>query len=60
MSYRILGKSKIKTSSMGLGCWGIGGAFKHLQGMTSAYGHVKDEDSIKAIQKGIDMGGDVV
>ena len=41
---------------MGLGCWGIGGAFKHLQGMTSAYGHVKDEDSIRAIQKGIDMG----
>ena len=56
MYYRTLGKSNIKVSAIGLGCWGIGGAFKHSDGETIAFGHVNDNESIKAVQKGIEMG----
>lgn len=52
---RTLGKSGIKVSPMGLGCWAIGGLFK-MGGMSDGYGPVDDEESIRAINKAIDMG----
>ncbi|MFX0067950.1 MAG: aldo/keto reductase [Candidatus Hodarchaeota archaeon] len=56
MQTRTLGKSGIKVSPMGMGCWAIGGPFLHTDGSVLGYGHVRDEDSIQAIQKGLDMG----
>ncbi len=52
---RTLGRSAIKVSPMGLGCWAIGGPFT-FNGMSDGYGQVDDEVSIKAVQKAIDLG----
>ncbi|MHA2423920.1 MAG: aldo/keto reductase [Candidatus Thorarchaeota archaeon] len=56
MKKRILGKSGIKVSAMGMGCWGIGGAFLHPEHGPIAYGLVEDEESIKTVQLAVDMG----
>ena len=52
---RTLGKSGIEVSPMGLGCWAIGGPF--WAGETpQGWGEVDDEESIRAIHAGIDLG----
>jgi len=52
---RKLGKSGIEVSPMGLGCWAIGGPF--WAGETpQGWGEVDDEESIRAIHAGIDLG----
>ncbi|MBN1802923.1 MAG: aldo/keto reductase [Candidatus Lokiarchaeota archaeon] len=53
---RTLGKTGIRTSSLGMGCWAIGGVLLDLQGKQSGYGTVNDEESIKAIHRAIDLG----
>lgn len=55
MLTRQLGKSGIKTSAMGLGCWAIGGPFHHGDSIVG-YGQVNDNESIRAIQLALDMG----
>ncbi|MBP7177169.1 MAG: aldo/keto reductase [Thermoclostridium sp.] len=52
---RTLGRSGIKISPMGLGCWAIGGAFTY-NGMSDGYGQIDDEVSIKAIHRAVDLG----
>lgn len=52
---RTLGRSGIKVSPMGLGCWAIGGAFK-FNGMNDGYGQIDDEISVKAIQRAVVLG----
>lgn len=52
---RILGKSGIEVSPMGLGCWAIGGQF-WLDGKADGWGKVDDKESIRAIQKAYDLG----
>ena len=47
MEYRQLGKSDLKISSIGLGCWAIGGWW---------WGGTDVADSIAAIQKALDVG----
>ncbi len=47
MEYRRLGSTNIDVSRIGFGCWAIGG---------HGYGAVKDEESIEAIHRAIDMG----
>jgi aryl-alcohol dehydrogenase-like predicted oxidoreductase len=44
---RSLGRSGIQVSAMGLGCWAVGG---------DGWGEVDDNETIRAIQIGLDMG----
>ncbi|HLD41964.1 MAG TPA: aldo/keto reductase [archaeon] len=46
MKYRTLGRTGLKVSEIGFGCWGIGGSMWKS----------KDEDSRKALKKAIDVG----
>ncbi|MBN2602175.1 MAG: aldo/keto reductase [Candidatus Marinimicrobia bacterium] len=52
---RLLGRSGIEISAMGLGCWAIGGPF--WEGETPhGWGDVDDNESIRAIHAALDMG----
>ena len=52
---RSLGRSGIEVSPMGLGCWAIGGPV--WVGETPlGWGEVDDEESIRAVHAGIDLG----
>lgn len=53
---RILGRSGIKVSAIGLGCWAIGGPFT-LDGRPDGYGDVDDAQSTRAIELALDLGG---
>lgn len=59
MQTRILGKSSLQVSALGLGCWAIGGP---LHSADSAYpgdlswGVVDDDESTRAIHKALDLG----
>ena len=55
MEQRILGKSNIAVSPLGLGCWAIGGPFT-LFGQQDGWGSVDDEESIRAIRRAVDLG----
>lgn len=47
MEYKKLGNTDLEISRIGFGCWAIGG---------HGYGKVDDNESIKAIQKAVDLG----
>jgi aryl-alcohol dehydrogenase-like predicted oxidoreductase len=52
---RMLGRSEIQVSALGLGCWAIGGPF--WAGETPlGWGEVDDEESIRAIHHALDLG----
>ena len=55
MQYRNLGKSITKVSSIGLGCFPIGGLFYH-DGKIHSHGHVDEKDALEAIGKGLELG----
>ncbi|WP_319503574.1 aldo/keto reductase [uncultured Draconibacterium sp.] len=52
---RKLGHSGIEVSAMGMGCWAIGGR-TNLQSLPLGWGKVDDAESIRALEKGIEMG----
>jgi aryl-alcohol dehydrogenase-like predicted oxidoreductase len=52
---RILGKSGIEVSALGLGCWPMGGFFS-LGGVPDCYGEVDDEESIRAVHTAVEAG----
>jgi aryl-alcohol dehydrogenase-like predicted oxidoreductase len=52
---RKLGKSGIKVSAIGLGCWAIGGPF-WMDGKADGCGEVDDQESIRAIHKALELG----
>jgi aryl-alcohol dehydrogenase-like predicted oxidoreductase len=54
MQERTLGRSGIRVSAMGLGCWAIGGPFWH-DGWVG-YGDVDDAESFRAIRRALDLG----
>jgi len=57
---RILGKSAIEVSALGLGCWAIGGPWVYDNTTDPPYpggwGKIDDNESIRAIHAGLDMG----
>lgn len=53
---RTLGKSGIKVSAMGVGCWAIGGPFTGFGGLPLGWGDVDDEKSIEALHMALDLG----
>ena len=56
MTYtRKLGRSDIEISALGMGCWAIGGPFFE-KGTPLGWGEVDDEESIRAIQRALDLG----
>ncbi len=55
MPSRILGRSQLPVSAVGLGCWAIGGPF--YRGETPVgWGIVDDTESIRAVQRALDLG----
>ena len=52
---RILGRSGIEVSAVGMGCWAIGGPWDFLGG-AAGWGEVDDGESIRAIHAALDMG----
>ncbi len=55
MMTRVLGRSGIRVSALGMGCWAIGGPFWH-NGEPVGWGQVDDAESLRAIQKALDLG----
>ncbi len=58
MQQRVLGRSGIKVSAIGLGCWAIGGLWwdRQLGGQPAGWGQIDDRDSIRAIHYALDQG----
>jgi aryl-alcohol dehydrogenase-like predicted oxidoreductase len=52
---RILGRSGIEVSAVGMGCWAIGGPWDFL-GRPAGWGEIDDAESIKAIHAALEMG----
>lgn len=60
MLKRVLGKSKLEVSALGMGCWAIGGPWTWDQPGEEPYpagwGITDDEESIRAVHAAIDLG----
>lgn len=52
---RMLGRSDLQVSPMGLGCWAIGGTWRWLDGQ-GGWGETDDNESVRAIQRALDLG----
>lgn len=52
---RMLGRSGIEVSALGMGCWAIGGPFT-MDGKADGWGSVDDTESIRAIHRALDLG----
>ena len=52
---RILGRSGIEVSGMGLGCWAIGGPWT-MNGGPAGWSAVDDAESVRAIRRGMELG----
>ena len=55
VSQRMLGRSEIRVSPMGLGCWAIGGPWYWLDG-PGGWGDIDDNESVRAIHAALDLG----
>jgi aryl-alcohol dehydrogenase-like predicted oxidoreductase len=55
MKNRILGRSNIEVSPLGMGCWAIGGIWQFLD-TQAGWGEVDDAESIRTIQHALDNG----
>ncbi|MBO0868113.1 MAG: aldo/keto reductase [Micromonosporaceae bacterium] len=52
---RILGRSGIQVSALGMGCWAIGGPF-YAGSQPLGWGEVDDEESVRAIRRALELG----
>lgn len=55
MYKRMLGRSGLEISAMGMGCWAIGGPFWH-NGQPVGWGEVDDQESITSLHRALDRG----
>jgi aryl-alcohol dehydrogenase-like predicted oxidoreductase len=55
VSQRMLGRSEIQVSPLGLGCWAIGGPWYWLDG-PGGWGDIDDNESVRAIHAALDLG----
>jgi aryl-alcohol dehydrogenase-like predicted oxidoreductase len=55
MVNRRLGRSGIEVSSLGLGCWAIGGPYWD-NGRPNGWGQVDDQESLRALARGLELG----
>jgi aryl-alcohol dehydrogenase-like predicted oxidoreductase len=55
ISQRMLGRSDIRVSPLGLGCWAIGGLWYWLDG-PGGWGAIDDNESVSAIHAALDLG----
>lgn len=53
---RTLGRSGIKVSAVGMGCWAIGGPLTNENGHPVGWGVVDDAESVRAIHCALDQG----
>jgi aryl-alcohol dehydrogenase-like predicted oxidoreductase len=52
---RILGRSGIEVSALGVGCWAIGGPF-FQEGKPLGWGEVDDDESVRAVHRALELG----
>jgi aryl-alcohol dehydrogenase-like predicted oxidoreductase len=52
---RLLGRSGIEVSALGLGCWAIGGPWT-FNGAPGGWSQVDDAESVRAIRRAIELG----
>jgi aryl-alcohol dehydrogenase-like predicted oxidoreductase len=52
---RVLGRSGIEVSALGMGCWAIGGPW-NFNGNPAGWSQVDDSESLRAIQHSLDLG----
>jgi aryl-alcohol dehydrogenase-like predicted oxidoreductase len=52
---RVLGRSNIEVSALGMGCWAIGGPW-NLLGSPAGWSVVDDAESVRAIHKALELG----
>jgi aryl-alcohol dehydrogenase-like predicted oxidoreductase len=55
MEYRLLGKTELKVSALGLGTWPIGGSIQ-LGGAPTGYGTVPQTEAVRAVNRALDLG----
>lgn len=55
MLTRVLGRSGITVSALGMGCWAIGGPFWRGENPVG-WGQVDDDESLRAVQRALDLG----
>ncbi len=55
MNKRVLGRSNIEVSPLGMGCWAIGGVWQFL-GLQAGWGEVDDAESIRTVQHALENG----
>ncbi|MER7841244.1 aldo/keto reductase [Streptomyces sp. NPDC096040] len=53
---RTLGRSGIRVSALGFGCWAIGGEWQDATGQPLGWGRVDDEESVRAVRRALDLG----
>src|ERR1019366_4281305 len=56
LALRRLGRSPIRLSPMGIGCWAIGGPTVGEDGRTIGWGVVDDDESVRGIRRAYDLG----
>jgi aryl-alcohol dehydrogenase-like predicted oxidoreductase len=52
---RVLGRSGIEVSALGMGCWAIGGPW-FAGDQPLGWGQVDDEESVRAVHRALDLG----
>src|SRR5262245_60786508 len=52
---RVLGRSGIEVSALGMGCWAIGGPWTN-SGAAAGWSTVDDDESMRALHRALDLG----